>query len=1269
MSCIEFTVNGVKCSVNETIPRETSLNAYLRYYLSLPGTKAMCHQGGCGACIVAVRAERPTTGTLETFSVNSCLVLVFSCHGWEITTIEGIGNRLCGYSEGQKRIAAFNGTQCGYCTPGWVMQIYSLQDKHLTMQQMEDSLGSNTCRCTGYRPILDTAKSFAVDASPDLCAKVKDIEDLCKKNIECKRKCSSISESDWCIVDKLKIKNESLISLNFGTSRFYKAFSEKEIFDVLSNSGDDSYMFVDGNTAKGVYKTYERPKIMIDISDVRSLKTYEFSQNLVLGGNISLEDCITIFTDTAKSMNGFAYLEEFVKHIKLVAHISVRKIGSIAGNLMLKHTRPDFQSDIFLLFETVGAYVTLRNSSNKKETLSMIEFLSSNMRGQLILNVELPPLGDGNIVRTYKILPRNQNALAIVNAGFLLEVNNHNVITEAKIVYGNISTDFIHAYHTEQYLLGKNIYCNDSLQGAIQTLSAEIIPEHHPPKPSPECRKKLAIGLFYKFILNISPAGLPCPKYRSGGTLIERPLSSGKQDFQTDKSLYPLNEPLQKLEALIQASGEAQYANDIPPTRREVFAAFVLSTVHGGEIEVIDASDVLKIEGVLAVYTASDIPGKNSFGFPGIQLQYEDEEILASRHIKFFGQPVAILVANSEALAVRAARKVKVTYKNVPKTHPVLTIDAAKSDPKRYRAGDSGMTPKSRGANVKEVVKGVYEIGAQYHYYIEPITCVVNPVDKGLEVYDSTQWMDLSQIAIAQCLGINESDVHLKVRRIGGGFGGKISRNVQVSTACALVAKKMDLPCRFILPIETNLTIAGRRLPCQCVYEVGVDDNGKIQYLDATIVEDDGCSHNENILSYTAEGFPNCYVTDTWKLKTGSVLTDLPSNTFARAPGTSEGIACIENIMEHISYKLQIDSTAVRLANMRTEDNDIPQLIEELKIESDYDKRVLEVEKFNKENRWMKRAIQTSVMLFPVQYYGNYTAMVSIYRGDGTVTVTTGGIEMGQGLNTKAAQVCAYELSIPVENVTVIPNYSFVAANNVFSGSSITSESVCFSIIKACKMLNSRLEPIRKRLTNPTWLQVVQAAGEEQIELSAKYMMTDKEPELQRYNAFSVVILEVQLDVLTGRHELLRADMLEDVGLSTNPTVDVGQLEGAYVQGLGYFLTEDFVYDKTTGKLLTNDALNYEVPLAKDIPVDFRIKFKYNAKNPKGVLGSKTVGEMGMCTAHGVTHALRKCIYESRKESGYDPKEWINIDHPYNTEAILKALDVKLNEFILTCNK
>lgn len=246
--------------------------------------------------------------------------------------------------------------------------------------------------------------------------------------------------------------------------------------------------------------------------------------------------------------------------------------------------------------------------------------------------------------------------------------------------------------------------------------------------------------------------------------------------------------------------------------------------------------------------------------------------------------------------------------------------------------------------------------------------------------------------------------------------------------------------------------------------------------------------------------------------------------------------------MEHISYAVNKDATDVRLTNMRTTDNDLPQLIKELKNDADYYKRAKEIEQFNKVNRWKKKAIKISVMSFPVIFYGNYSAMVSIYRGDGTVTVTTGGIEMGQGANTKAAQVCAYELGISLENVSILPHYSFVAANNVFSGSSIVSESVCYSIIKACEILKKRLEPIKEKLTNPTWEELVLKAGEELVDLTATYMMTDKEEELKGYNAYAVVILEVELDVLTGRYEILRTDILEDVGLSANPAIDVGQV-------------------------------------------------------------------------------------------------------------------------------
>ncbi|XP_022114711.2 probable aldehyde oxidase gad-3 [Pieris rapae] len=1253
MPTIEFTINGKICRVDNTIPRHTTLNAYIRYYLGLPGTKAMCHQGVCGSCIVMVHAFRATSGKYETFSVNSCLVLALSCQGWEITTIEEIGNRRKGYDTVQKRIAKNYATQCGYCTPGFIMQLHSLLPKKLQMKELENSFGSNTCRCTGYRPILKTIKSFGSDAP-----EVQDIEELSICEKKCDRKCSVSSE--WSVLEE----NDEIIEIDCGSEKFYKVWTVEHIFEVIR--GPCEYRFVDGNTAQGVLPSLsDYPPVIIDISDVTSLKKYYFDQNLVLGGNISIEDCITIFKKEGKEREEFSYLLEFVKHLDVVAHIPVRKIGSVAGNFMIKHIKRHYQSDLYLLFECVGAVVTIK-SEHSELTLTLKEFLNQDMKGFLIINFKLPPLSSAHVVRTYKITPRNQNALAIVNAAFNFKMNHDTLaIEDATIVYGNITETFVHAFRCEKYLQGRNMFNNGSLQSAIQILNQEIKPDKVPPELSPMTRKKIAIGVFYKFVLSICPPELYPYFYASGATNITRPLSSGKQLYPTSPDLYPVTKPVQKLEAIIQTSGEAAYVNDMPLGLNDVFAAFVLSTVHGGSVDSINY-DILETPGVLALLTAKDIPGKNSFGFPGIPLQEVDEYILATDDIQFCGQPIAIIVAESEYLAVKMAEKVEVTYKNVPKTPAVITIDEAKEIKSRYKEGTADaekIVPKGRGENVKKVIKGKYYIGAQYHYYLEPQTSIVVPVDKGFEVHSATQWIDLTQICVARCLGIKESDVLVIVRRLGGGFGGKLSRSVQMATAGAVVAKNLNRTCRFILPFSTNLASIGRRPPAQCTYEVGVDDVGKIQYLDATIIQDYGCSRNENTLSYVAGGFPNCYNTDYFKLKTAYVITDLPSNTFARGPGTLEGIACIENIMEHIAQELNLDATAVRLVNMRKDDNDIPELINELKKDSDYEERNSKIIQYNKDNRWMKKSIHIAVMLFPVIYYGNYSAIVSIYRGDGTVTVTTGGIEMGQGVNTKAAQVCAYKLGIPVDMVSVLPNYSFACANGVFSGSSIVSESVCFAIIKACDEILSRIESVRKSLSNPTWLQLIQAAADQQIDLCAEFMMNDKEPTLAGYSAFSVAICETTLDVLTGRFQIDRVDILEDAGTSTNPIVDIGQVEGAYIQGLSYHTMEHFMYN-SSGRLLNDRALNYEVFLAKDIPVDFRVKLRFNSKNPKGVLGSKTVGEMGICVAYGITYALRKCINESRKESGY-PAKWFDFEFPRNTESILEALDVHLNEFVL----
>ncbi|KAJ8720096.1 hypothetical protein PYW07_012139 [Mythimna separata] len=1184
MSKIEFTVNGKICTVDESTPRETTLNAYLRYVLALSGTKSMCHEGGCGSCIVMVRARRFPSGVVETFSVNSCLVLVFSCNGWEVTTIEGVGNRLDGYSDVQKRLAAFNGTQCGYCTPGWVMQLTSLLDKNLTMAELEKSFGSNTCRCTGFRPILETIKSFAIDASPEVCQKVTDIEDCNKmsKNPRCcQRQCSINSDcGDWTVVTD--VKSESTLSFNFGKYKFFKVYEVDAIFDIFNEHGVDSYMLVDGNTGKGIVDTFDYPRDLIDISDVSSLKTCKFDQNMILGANMSLEECIRIFKEAAVNENGFAYLGEFVKHLELIAHVSVRNI-----------------------------------------------------------------------------MPRSQNSLALVHSAYLLKIGKRNEIESASIVYGNINPNVYHASETEKFLIGKNIFNDKNLQEAIKVLSRELIPVEIPGEPPIQFRKKLALGLFYKFILNISPAGTALSKYASGGELLKRPVSSGKEDYQTDSSLYPLNQPVDKLEALIQASGEAKYANDLPPYPGEVFGAFVLSKVHIGEVDTMDIEEVMAIEGVLALYTAKDIPGVNSFIYPGVlQMQTHEEEILATK-IKFYGQPIAIVVAVTEKLAEEVAKLVKVTYKNVSRVAPVLTIDEAKKDSNRYIPGNYSIEPTGRGDNITKIINGVYEVKSQYHYFIETLSCVVVPVDKTLEVYDATQWMDLTQNVIARSLGIKESEVVVKVRRIGGGFGGKISRSGQVATACALVAKKLDRACRFILPMQTNMAMGGKRQPCQCEYEVGVNDDGEIQYLNASIIQDNGCSNNETILEFLLHNFPNGYDTKYWSVKTATVTTDTPSNSLIRAPGHLEGKACIEHIMQHIAFTVQKDPTSVRKVNMRTEDNDLPELIDVLKNDANYDQRAKEIEQFNKTNRWMKKAISINVMCYQVAYFGNYSALVSIYRGDGTVTVSTGGIEMGQGINTKAAQVCAYELGVPLDYVNIVPNYSFVAANNVLSGSSITTESVCYSIIRACEVLKERLAPIKESMPGATWKEIVQKAGEDQVDLTSLFMMKDTDENLKGYSAFGVCIIETQLDVTTGLFQIARVDMLEDVGTSANPKLDVGQMQGAYIMGLGYHTCEKLILDKETGKLLNNRSLTYHVPLALDIPVEFNVKLRYNSKNINGVLGAKACGEMGICMSHGVTHALRQCIVESRKDSGYDPNEWINIRNkatPY----------VKMENFILT---
>ncbi|KAI5646230.1 aldehyde oxidase and xanthine dehydrogenase, a/b hammerhead domain-containing protein [Phthorimaea operculella] len=528
--------------------------------------------------------------------------------------------------------------------------------------------------------------------------------------------------------------------------------------------------FLTANILRGVYPKTSEPKIYIDISSIESLKEASMDLNLVLGAGMSLTEMMTECKQRAQSNANFKYLDEFYKHLDLIAHVPVRNIGTIGGNLAMKNAHHEFPSDIFLLLETVQATVCILSNTLEKKDLSMQDFLKEDLRNKIILDVKLPPLSATYHIRTYKIMPRAQNAHAIVNAGFCFKLDSANKVESANITFGNISARFIRANDTEGVLRGQELFADETLQKAL---------------------------LYPRAILSLCPSANQ--RYISGGTLIDRGISRGTQAFDTDKTLWPLNQPVPKLEATIQCSGEAKFSCDVVMPSRAVHVAFVLSTICTGEIvafdeseamfrllkvllrrgaafesgacglrtvynictgEIVafDESEAMKLPGVVAFFTAKDIPGKNTFTPTDVPWQESEEEILAAKKISYYGQPIALVAAVTQRLALEAAELVKVTY-NKSDAKPVLSIKDALAAPDKDRRirEEVSVKAKNKGSDVQHTIKGNFTMGSQYHYTMETQCAYVTSTEQGLKVRSSTQWMDLVHVAVAQSMGLKEN--------------------------------------------------------------------------------------------------------------------------------------------------------------------------------------------------------------------------------------------------------------------------------------------------------------------------------------------------------------------------------------------------------------------------------------------------------------------------------------------------------------------------------
>ncbi|XP_011197089.1 uncharacterized protein LOC105221652 [Zeugodacus cucurbitae] len=1245
-----FVINDTPYDVDlSSLPVDITLNTFLREHAQLTGTKFMCLEGGCGVCICVVRGKHPASGETRTWAVNSCLTLLNTCTDWQITTVEGIGNKRDGYHPIQKRLAKLNGTQCGFCSPAMVMNMYGLLESkggRVTMEEVENSFGGNICRCTGYRPILDAMKSFAIDSNIEVPGCCDDIEDfefvVCPMaGGQCARSCQ---------------KPLAMLAYENGTY-WYWPRSLADVFNALGKVGNDQYMLVAGNTAHGVYRRPPGIKHFIDLHAVPELKQHSIvGEKLTLGANLSLNEAIEIFQKMSQRP-GFEYCQQLWQHFDLIANIPVRNTGTLAGNISIKKMHPEFPSDVFLSFEALNAQIVIQEPAAQPKTMPLLEYLKQSFNKAVVIAFELRAYLKGRFIyHSYKITPRAQNAHAFVNAAFLLDmdVTSWGVVNSARICFGGIRPDFVHAYATEACLVNQNIFDKEILTRVFVTLNNEVLPDEVLPEPSPGYRRALACGLFYKTLLKLAPADKVKPEYRSGADILRRPLSSGMQTFETIEKNYPITQPVQKLDGLIQCSGEATYMDDTLTTSNAVFCAFANATRVGAHIEQIDSSEALAMTGVVAFYTAKDIPGINSFSDP--IFQYELEEIFCSGPVKYYEQPLGVVVALTSDIAKNAASKIKVIYSNRPSSgiFPTMKDVFEAQASERIKENTASCSKDIQLSDQPDIsARGIFEMGGQYHFTMEPQTTVAIPFEDGLQVWSATQWMDHTQCVIAKMLKISTNAVQLKVRRLGGAYGAKISRGNQVACAASLVAYKLNRPARFVQSIESMMNSNGKRWGCRSDYEFHIKSNGKIVGFTNTYYEDAGCNSNENPTDdLTLLTSRNCYELNDSNSKVfgQAVITDAPSSAWCRAPGSVEGIAMIENILEHMAFEANIDPADARLINLKP-GNKMVELLPRFLQSTEYRQRRTEIATFNANNRWVKRGLGLAIMEFPVNLVGQFAATVAIYHADGTVVITHGGIEMGQGMNTKIAQVAAHTLGIPLSFIKLEYSDTINGANSDVTGGSLGSESLCFAVRKTCNTLNERLRPVKEALgKNATWQMVVAEAWTRTINMIASEHY--KQGDMQDYFVYGLALTEIELDILTGNHLIKRVDILEDAGESLSPYVDVGQVEGSFVMLLGYWLTEHLVYDRQTGRLLTNRTWTYKPPGAKDIPIDFRIELLQKNPNPAGFMRSKTTGEPPACLAVSCIFAVQHALQSARHDAGVEQK-WIRLGAPTTPETIV----------------
>jgi xanthine dehydrogenase large subunit len=740
-------------------------------------------------------------------------------------------------------------------------------------------------------------------------------------------------------------------------------------------------------------------------------------------------------------------------------------------------------------------------------------------------------------------------------------------------------------------------------------------------------------------------------------------------------------------------SGEAIYVDDRLefPNQLHVYAR--MSDRAHARIISIDTSPCYAIPGVAIAITAEDVPGQLDIG-PVVA----GDPLLADGKVEYVGQVVLAVGANSLETARKAAMAAIIEYEDL---EPVLdVVDALRKkhfvlDSHQHKIGNSS----AELATAPRRLQGSLHIGGQEHFYLETqISSVMPTEDGGMLVYTSTQNATEVQKLVAEVLGVAMHKIVIDMRRMGGGFGGKETQAAGPACLCAVIAHLTGRPTKMRLPRSEDMQITGKRHPFYVEYDVGFDDNGLLHGIEIELAGNCGYSPDlsGSIVDRAMFHSDNAYFLGNATINGHRCKTNTASNTAYRGFGGPQGMVAIEEIMDAVARSLGKDPLEVRKTNyygkternvthyhQTVEHNVIHEMTAELEASSDYAKRREEIRAFNAKSPVLKKGLALTPVKFGISFTATFLnqagALIHIYT-DGSIHLNHGGTEMGQGLNTKVAQIVAEVLQVDISRIQIsatntdkVPNTSPTAASSGTDLNGMAAKNAAQTIkqrlidflVREYKVTPEDVEfrnsQVRVRELFLSFEEVIQQAYFGQVSLSSTgfyrtpKIFYDRDKAAGRpfyYFAYGAACSEVIVDTLTGEYKMLRTDILHDVGASLNPAIDIGQVEGAFVQGMGWLTTEELVWN-AKGKLMTSGPASYKIPAIADMPLDLRVHLVENRKNPEDtVFHSKAVGEPPFMLGIAVWCAIKDAV-----ASLADYRVQPNIDAPATPERVLWGVE------------